>query len=260
MTDTDGDVANHLEGDPETAVQIGGVQGDVYVNSHVYKTEPPSLPPPPGRLHVLAVDDEPHGLGEIVYLLRANPHVMKVDGVSDGITASQYIHYVLRRKEPLDAVFMDIEMPGLNGLDLARLVARFAVPPSLVFVTAWDEHAVEAFELDAVDYLLKPVHPDRLADTVRKLLVRAAPHDRGASPADPVISVERAGVTGFVRLSEVHLVELDGRRAHLHTSAGEFTARVPAPVVAADWDAAGFVRIDECHLVARRYVEDTTRS
>jgi two-component system response regulator LytT len=255
MTDTDGDVVNHLEGDPETAVQIGDVRGDLYVNSLVYSGEPPSPHPRPGLLHVLAVDDEAHALEEIVHLLRADPRVNKVDGVSDAITASRYIHHVLQRKEPLDAVFMDIEMPGLNGLDLARMVARFAVPPGLVFVTAWEMHAIEAFELDAIDYLLKPVHPDRLADTVRKLLIRATPHEQRERPADPVISVERDGVAQFIRLSEVHLVELDSDHARLCTSVGEFSVRVPVSVLATDWGAAGFVRLDDRHLVAVAHVE-----
>jgi DNA-binding LytR/AlgR family response regulator len=256
MTDTDGDVVNHLEGDPETAVQIGDVRGNLYVNSQVYTEVPPTADPRPGRLHVLAVDDESHALEEIVHLLRADPRVGKVDAVSDATTASRYIHHVLQRKEPLDAVFMDIEMPGLNGLDLARMVARFTAPPGLVFVTAWEMHAIEAFELDAIDYLLKPVHPDRLADTLRKLLVRASPHEHhSGSSADPVVSVERDGVAAFVRLSEVHLVELDGDNARLCTSEGEFSVRVPVSVLATDWVAAGFVRIDESHLVAVQHVE-----
>jgi DNA-binding LytR/AlgR family response regulator len=255
MTDTDGEVVNHLEGDPDTAVQVGDVRGNMYVNSHVYTAEPPSPSPPPGRLHVLAVDDESHALAEIVHLLRADPRVGKVDGVPDAITASRYIHHVLQRKERLDAVFMDIEMPGLNGLDLARMVARFAVPPGLVFVTAWERHAIEAFELDAVDYLLKPVRPDRLADTVRKLLARSAPPDHDERAADPVIPVERDGVAQFVRLSEVHLVELAGDRTRLCTPAGEFAVLVPVSVLPADWVAAGFVRIDDRHVVAVRHVE-----
>ncbi len=76
------------------------------------------------------------------------------------------------QEQPVDAVFTDIRMPGLTGLDLARVLSRFRVPPPVVFVTAHDEHAVDAFELDAVDYVLKPVRDDRLAEAVRRVVRR----------------------------------------------------------------------------------------
>ncbi|WP_290057057.1 LytR/AlgR family response regulator transcription factor [Amycolatopsis solani] len=255
MTEQNDDVVNQVEGDPATAVQMRDVRGHVYVNSQVFTGAQPVSRPKPGRLAVLAVDDEAPALAEIVHLLRMDPRVGKVDGVSDALTATRYIHEVLRQKEPLDAVFLDIEMPGLNGLDLARMIARFAVPPGLVFVTAWDEHALEAFELEAVDYLLKPVRTDRLADTVRKLLDRASPHE-GEPPGDPLISVARDGVEAFLRLSEVCLAELDGDQARLTTAEGVFSVRVPVSVLTADWAAAGFVRVDERHWVAAQHVEN----
>ncbi|MEU7787015.1 response regulator transcription factor [Amycolatopsis sp. NPDC049159] len=255
MTEQNDDVVNQVEGDLATAVQMGDVGGHVYVNSQVFTGGEATSSPRPGRLTVLAVDDEAPALEEIVHLLRLHPRVGKVDGVSDALTATRYIHEVLRQKEPLDAVFLDIEMPGLNGLDLARMISRFAVPPGLVFVTAWDEHALEAFELEAVDYLLKPVRTDRLADTVRKLLDRASPHER-EPPVDPLIPVERAGVEAFLRLSDVCLAELDGDHARLTTAEGEFSVRVPVSVLTADWAAAGFVRVDERHWVAAEHVEN----
>ncbi|MGW4061739.1 LytR/AlgR family response regulator transcription factor [Amycolatopsis sp. NPDC004747] len=255
MTDKNDDVVNQVEGDPTTAVQIRDVRGHLYVNSQVYNGEPPAPPPKAGRLNVLAVDDEAYALEEIVHLLRADPRVGKVDGVSDALTATRYIHQVLRQKEQLDAVFLDIEMPGLNGLDLARMIARFAVPPGLVFVTAWEQHAIEAFELEAVDYLLKPVRTDRLSDAVRKLIDRTSSNEGGV-PGDPLISVERDGVEELLRLSDVCLAELDGDRARLSTRAGEFSVRVPVSVLTADWAAAGFVRVDEQHWVAVEHVEN----
>lgn len=255
MTDKNDDVVNQVEGGLHTAVQVGNVKGHLYVNSRVFNGEPPSPPVVPGRLNVLAVDDEAHALKEIVHLLRADSRVGNVDSASDAVTATRYINQVLGRKERLDAVFLDIEMPGLNGLDLARMIARFAVPPGLVFVTAWEEHAIEAFALEAVDYLLKPVRTDRLGEAVRKLLDRASPHD-DEPPGDPLIPVERGGVEAFLRLSEVRLVELDGDRALLTTLVGEFSVRVPPSVLTADWAASGFVRIDEQHWVAVKHVEN----
>jgi DNA-binding LytR/AlgR family response regulator len=88
---------------------------------------------------------------------------------SDVETAVRHINQALRDDAPLDAVFLDIHMPGLNGLDLARLLARFAEPPKIVFVTADPSHALEAFELEALDYLHKPVRPERMTAAVGRL-------------------------------------------------------------------------------------------
>ena len=114
----------------------------------------------------------------------------------------------------VDAVFLDIQMPGLTGLDLAQVLARFRTPPPVVFVTAHDEHAVEAFELRAVDYVLKPVREERLAEAVRRVVEDAG---RSGPSADRQIPVERGGVTRFVNRSDVTHVEAHGDYARLHT-------------------------------------------
>jgi len=117
-------------------------------------------------LRALAVDDENPALDELAYLLRADGRVGVVSTASDATDALR----VLRDGE-IDVVFLDIRMPGLDGLELARVLRRFAVPPLVVFVTAHDDRAVDAFELGAVDYLLKPLRADRLAETLRRVLI-----------------------------------------------------------------------------------------
>ena len=105
-------------------------------------------------LVVLAVDDEPPALDELAYLLNADGRVAHVHRAGDATEALR----VLRDTE-VDAVFLDIRMPGLDGLDLARVLSRFAQPPPIVFVTAHQEPAVEAFELKAGDII--PVNISR---------------------------------------------------------------------------------------------------
>ena len=92
-------------------------------------------------LRVLAVDDELPALEELAYLLGEDSRVGTVRTASNGAEA-------LRAMEDgaIDALFLDIRMPGLSGVDVARVLARFAIPPQIVFVTAYDEHAVDAFE------------------------------------------------------------------------------------------------------------------
>ncbi|MDQ1517405.1 MAG: hypothetical protein QOE80_3235, partial [Actinomycetota bacterium] len=126
---------------------------------------------PDGALEVLVVDDEEPALEDLAYLLRQHPRIGSVVTASDATEALRRL-----RDGSFAAVFLDIRMPGLDGLELARVLSRFARPPEIVFVTAFEQHAVEAFELQAVDYLLKPVRAERLSDAIRRLGVPARRH------------------------------------------------------------------------------------
>jgi DNA-binding LytR/AlgR family response regulator len=209
-------------------------------------------------LHVLAVDDEPPALDELAYLLRADPAVASVRTASDALTALKTLE-----DGDVDGVFLDIRMPGLSGLDLAKVLARFAAPPPVVFVTAYDDAAVDAFALRAVDYLLKPVRADRLAEAVRRMCTTgAAPavRDDDKAPEKPAeeetVPVELGGVTRFVALSTVRFVEAHGDYARLHTAEGTHLVRVPLTVLEERWARAGFVRIHRSYLVATAYLSE----
>ncbi|MFF0724237.1 LytR/AlgR family response regulator transcription factor [Streptomyces sp. NPDC004134] len=220
-------------------------------------------------LHTLAVDDEEPALAELAYLLRRDPRVADVQTAGDGQQALLALDRALASGRSVDAVFLDIGMPGLDGLALARLISRFAQPPRVVFVTAHEDHAVEAFALHAADYVLKPVAPERLAEAVRRCAESAAepapdeqpepagapPVDRAAVP-DEVISVELAGVTRFVQRSEVLYAEAQGDYARLHTGGGSHLVRIPLATLEERWGAAGFVRIHRSHLVALHHVRE----
>jgi DNA-binding LytR/AlgR family response regulator len=218
-------------------------------------------------IRALAVDDEPPALDELAYLLRVADGVGSVYTARDATEALR----VLRDTE-VDVVFLDIRMPGLDGLELARVLRRFARPPAVVFVTAHDDRAVDAFDLGAVDYLLKPVRPDRLAETLRRVLAAratAAPRSGGQPspsqpprvvaprvPADEVIPVELAGRTRMVPRSAVRWVEAQGDYARLHTTDGSHLVRVPLAVLEERWADAGFVRIHRSYLVALRLISE----
>lgn len=199
-------------------------------------------------LRTLVVDDERPVLDELVWLLERDPRIGEIRAVQSGVDA-------LRLLEPggVDLVFLDIAMPGLSGLELARLLGRFAERPRIVFVTAHEEHAVDAFELGVVDYLLKPVREERLAESVRRATEAAAAADED----DPTIAVELAGVTRFVRRSSVAYVEAHGDYVRLHTTDGaDHLVRVPLTALAEQWAEAGFVRVHRSHLVALRHVAE----
>ncbi len=200
-------------------------------------------------LTVLAVDDEPPALDELAFLLRADPRVGAVRTACDAVAALRVLE-----SEHVDAVFLDVRMPGLDGLELARLLARFARPPAVVFVTAYDA-AVDAFALQATDYLLKPLRTERLAEAVRRVVDAGSAEPAPPPPAeDETIPVELAGVTRFVPLAEVRYVEAQGDYARLHTATGSHLVRVPMQALEERWGRAGFVRVHRSYLVATAHI------
>ncbi len=202
---------------------------------------------PAGGLAVLAVDDEAPSLDELVYLLRNDPRVGSTRSASNATEALR-----LLQDQPFDLVLLDVRMPGLDGLELATILARFAAPPAIAFVTAHEEHAVAAFGVGAVGYLLKPVTADRLAT----LLTRTVPASQvPAADADggghlDVIAVETAGTTRLVRRDEVVWAEASGDYVRLHTRDGSsHLVRIPMVALEEQWLPHGFVRVHRGYLV-----------
>ncbi|MET1059648.1 MAG: LytTR family DNA-binding domain-containing protein, partial [Nocardioides sp.] len=182
------------------------------------------------------------------WLLSRDPRVHEVltcDSATEALRLLQDLE--------VDAIFLDVQMPGLTGLELAQVLARFKTPPPIVFVTAHEEHAVDAFELRAVDYVLKPVRPERLAEAVRRVVEGA-----GLAPVgdDEQIPVERGGVTRFLNRSDIRYVEAQGDYARLHTGDGSHLLRRPLTQLEEEWGPAGFVRIHRSLLVALAHVDE----
>ena len=206
---------------------------------------PPDGVDGPAGLRLLAVDDEPPALADLAWMLGQDPRVASVRTASDGAEALALI-----QRDTFDAVFLDIHMPGISGIDLAGVLARFRQPPRVVFVTAYDTFAVEAFDIRAVDYLLKPVDPARLAEAVRRVLSDSPADEAQPELEDEKIAVDRGGVTRFVRRSEVRFVEAHGDYARLHTANDSHLVRVSLASMEDRWGSAGFVRTHRRYLVA----------
>ena len=155
--------------------------------------------------------------------------------------------------ERFDAVFADIAMPGLSGIELGALLTKLTEPPLIVFVTGYDEHAADAFDLGAVDYVRKPVSADRLATAVRRV-VKMLPRTDHAPPSAPdslaALPVESEGRTRFVRRREVVYVEACRDVVKLHTYSGVHTVRMSLARLAEHWEEAGFVHTHRSYLVA----------
>ena len=116
----------------------------------------------------LVVDDEIPALDELTYLLRAMPSVASVHAAR---SPSEALRSLQERR--YDVIFLDVRMPSLNGIELANVLGRFAYPPAVVFVTAYEEYAVRAFDIGACDYLLKPVSRTRLSTALDRALSRS---------------------------------------------------------------------------------------
>jgi len=112
---------------------------------------------------VLVLDDEKPAQEELAYLLEQSGYCRKIVTSGEVLEALRFL-----RQERYDLVFVDVQMPGMNGLELVQVLRQFAAPPHVVFVTAYEEYAVQAFDLDAVDYLLKPVSKERLVAALRR--------------------------------------------------------------------------------------------
>ncbi|ABP56922.1 LytR/AlgR family response regulator transcription factor [Salinispora tropica] len=207
-----------------------------------------------GFLRVLAVDDEPPALDELAYHLRADPRVARLHTAGDATEALRVL-----RDGDVDAVFLDIRMPGLDGMELARVLRRFARPPAIVFVTAYDDGAVDAFDLGAIDYVRKPVRAERLAESLRRVIGSRRVPTQLATPTreeDPAIPVELAGTTRMLPRSAVRWVEAQGDYVRLHTTDGSHLVRVSLATLAERWADAGFVRIHRSYLVQLRLIAE----
>jgi DNA-binding LytR/AlgR family response regulator len=190
-------------------------------------------------IRALIVDDEAPARSELRYLLAAHPDVHVV-----GEAASAPEALELARELRYDVVFLDVEMPGLTGLEAAPLVHERREPPAIVFVTAHAEYAVDAFAVEAFDYLLKPVDPDRLARVVERLRERTM---ENAAPVEK-IPVVAGGGTELLDFDQIHYAQADGDYSRIHTydraylctsSLGELADRLPG----------GFARIHRSYIV-----------
>lgn len=204
-------------------------------------------------IDVLVADDEKPALDELVHLLRTD------DRIGDILTAGSGADALRQLSErAVRIAFLDIHMPGLTGTELARALLGLAQPPAVVFVTADDARAVEAFELRAADYLLKPVRAERLRQAVDRVVELG---DTARSGDDEMVPVTVGSAVRFVRRSDVRWVQAQGDYSRLHTGDGAgHLVRIPISELEVRWADAGFLRIHRSSLVRTAAVTEARLS
>ena len=204
-------------------------------------------------IDVLVADDERPALDEIVHLLRADVRIGEILTASSGAQA-----LALLSERAVAIAFLDIHMPGLGGMDLARAVSALAEPPAIVFVTADDARAVDAFDLRAADYLLKPLRTERLRRAIDRVIELGG---TAARVDDEVLPVTVGASVRFVNRSDVRWVQAQGDYSRLHTGDGTgHLVRVPISELEQRWADAGFLRVHRSYLVAGAAVTEARLS
>jgi two-component system response regulator AlgR len=202
-------------------------------------------------LQVLVVDDEPLARSRLRTLLGdCTAPSANVGGEAGNATQAME----LLRRQPFDAVLLDIRMPGADGLALAQALRMLAQPPAVIFVTAHAEHAVEAFELEAADYLTKPVRLERLQVALQKA-ERVNGAVRGLQPETPLemLVIQDRGRTERVPLPEVLYFKAELKYVTVRTAARSYILDASLSELE-DKYATQFMRVHRNALVARNAV------
>lgn len=194
----------------------------------------------PEPLRLLVVDDEPPARARLKRLLLALPDVQVVGEAADGRSA-----LALADSLAPDALLLDVQMPELSGLDVAASLPEGG--PAVIFVTAFDQYALQAFDTAAVDYLLKPVDPQRLARAVQRL--RQRQHNGARQPPPARLIVSERGEVRVIECAQIHWLQAADNYVEVHTADRMHLLRRTLDGLLADL-GQGFVRIHRSRAVA----------
>lgn len=196
------------------------------------------------RLRAIVVDDEPHARADLVELLTRRNDCTVAATYATGDEAVAALGQV-----DADVLFLDIRMPGLDGLAMAERL-RPARHPQVVFVTAFDRYAVDAFAVRAIDYLLKPVHPARLDEALARVRERIATPTRDPAPAYRREILVRIGAREVVvAVDDLDWIEADTYCVRLHAGARTFVVRERMHALESSLDPGCFARIHRSAIV-----------
>jgi len=210
-------------------------------------------------MKALIVDDEPLARERLRAMLGDIEGIDVVGEAGDGFEALEAV----QRLAP-DVVLLDIRMPGIDGLETARHLAAFEAPPAVVFCTAYGDHALEAFDASAIDYLLKPVRAERLRAALDKArrsnaqVAQGVERALGRAPARSHLCARVRGSLVLVPIDDVHYLLAEDKYVVVHHAKGEVLVEEPLKALEEEFGER-FVRIHRNCLVARARLAGLTR-
>lgn len=204
----------------------------------------------------MIVDDEAPARSELRFLLEQTG---KIGSIIEASSVRSAIEMLMEAR--VDVVFLDISMPGASGLQLAEALYKLKNPPAIVFVTAYSDHAVEAFDVDAVDYLMKPVEEARLDRAIEKVIARAKP----LGPVEPAaakpsnierIPVEKGGRKVLIPVDQIRFIMAKDDYSCIFTEDDRYLSTTSLAQFESKLGEFGFFRVHRRYIVNLANVED----
>jgi two-component system response regulator LytT len=200
-------------------------------------------------VRALVVDDEPLVRSELVYALERVAEDFTIVEAATAATALATL-----AADPFDVVFLDISLPGMSGIEAMTVINSLPHRPQVVFVTAFDEHALRAFELGATDYVVKPVNEERLAVTIARVRGAHSPPLPRGTPGAVRLPLEDDDRRMLVRINEIRMVHANGHIVLATLNDKELRFRGSLAECAARLDPLGFLRVHRSYLVNPEHV------
>ena len=200
-------------------------------------------------LNAIIVDDEAPARSELRYLLG---EVGGVEVLAEAASVREAIEKM--QSYPVDVLFLDVSMPEVNGIQFAEALQRLKNPPAVIFVTAYSEHALEGFKVNAVDYLVKPVETERLSQAISRVREHVSLHVQAQKSER--IPVEKGGKKILIGIDKIRFVMARDDYAYLQTDTDRYFSTVSLAQLEKRLDGHGFFRVHRGYIVNLEYVED----
>ncbi|WP_321973781.1 LytTR family DNA-binding domain-containing protein [Paratractidigestivibacter sp.] len=205
-------------------------------------------------MRAMIVDDEAPARSELRFILEETG---RIESITEATSAREAVEKLMEAKA--DVMFLDISMPKTSGMQLAEALHKLKNPPAIVFVTAYSEYALDAFNVDAVDYLMKPVESDRLVQALDKVEARSAKAE--PAPVQSHGSVERipvvkSGRKVLVPIDQIRYIEAKDDYSCIYTDNDRFLSTISLAKLEEKLAPHGFFRVHRGYIVNLEFVED----
>ena len=202
-------------------------------------------------MRAMIVDDEAPARSELRFLLEETG---RVEEIMEATSAREAVERMMEGKA--DVMFLDISMPKTTGMQLAEALHKLKNPPAIIFVTAYSEYALDAFNVDAVDYLMKPVEADRLSQALDKVELHVQPQQPQNHSSVERIPVGKSGRKVLVPIDQIRYIEAKDDYSCIYTDNDRFLSTISLAKLEEKLAPHGFFRVHRGYIVNLEFVED----